>query len=410
MQNIRYLDEKAIVFIQSTLFIVLLGSLTAFDPLSIDMYLPAFPAIQKDLLTDYSMVQLSLSSFFIGMSLGQLIYGPLADRWGRKRPLLVGMTLFLMATILCGFAQDIKVLIAMRVLQAFGGCAGMVITRAIVRDVFDSKKMVNFFSSLALVMGLAPILAPTLGGLILVFLNWRYIFFSLAVLNFLCLIFILFKIPETHPQPDKELSFKKVFSTYKDLLKDRDFVGYSLPDSFVRAGMFAYIAASPFVFMEIYHIPTKYYGWLFGANAFGLIVCSQLNRILIQKMSSDQILRKVRPMTFMAASCLLILPMIWDSVFFVIGPLFFYLCTLGLIGPNSGALVLSKQGHRAGMASAMFGTIQWMAAMFTSFLVSHFHNGSIYPMTITMFLCAAVSWGGSYFLINKKSKLSESQI
>ena len=145
MQNIRYLDKKAIVFIQSTLFIVLLGSLTAFDPLSIDMYLPAFPAIQKDLSTDYSMVQISLSSFFIGMSLGQLIYGPLADRWGRKRPLLVGMTLFLIATVLCGLAQDIKVLIALRVLQAFGGCAGMVITRAIVRDVFDSKKMVNFF-------------------------------------------------------------------------------------------------------------------------------------------------------------------------------------------------------------------------------------------------------------------------
>lgn len=398
MENTYKLDEKSLKFINSIFFVVLLGSLTAFDPLSIDMYLPAFPAIKADLNTTMAQVELSLSSFFIGMSLGQLIYGPLADRYGRKKPLIWGMMIYMIATLLCAITKSIHLLIAMRVFQAFGGCAGMVITRAIVRDVFEPKKMTNFFSSLALVMGLAPILAPSIGGLIITHSTWRTIFYVLFAANIICFTAIVLFMPETHKNPTKELKFKNILSTYFDLLKDKHFIGYTIPDSFIRAGMFAYIAGSPFVFMEIYHIEAKHYGQIFGLNALGLIAASQLNRLLIKKYSSEQILKSIRPITLIAAILIFVLPRFFDSVIFLMIPLFMYLFTLGLIGPNSSSVVLSNQGHRAGMASAMYGTIQWGTAIITTVLVSSFHNGTIYPMTGTMLLCAIISLLGFNFL------------
>jgi DHA1 family bicyclomycin/chloramphenicol resistance-like MFS transporter len=402
MEKSLKLDAKSLVFIHSTLFIVLLGSLTAFDPLSIDMYLPAFQKIQAELHTSYSMVELSLSSFFIGMSLGQLVYGPLADRFGRKIPLLGGMLIYMLATFACAFSPNIETLIVLRMFQAFGGCAGMVITRAIVRDVFDSKKMANFFSSLSLVMGLAPILAPTIGGFIISISNWRVIFYLLGSLNAICFFAILFFMPETHLNRLKEIKFKQILKTYFELLTDKRFIGYTLPDSFIRAGMFAYIAGSPFVFMELYHIPSKYYGWIFGFNALGLISASQFNRVLIKKFDSDQILRMIRPITTVAAIVLFTLPFLTHSIFGVILPLFCFLFTLGVVGPNSGALVLAHQGNRAGMASALYGTIQWGTAILTSFLVSYLHNGTIIPMTGVILGCALISLFGFQILIGKQ--------
>jgi DHA1 family bicyclomycin/chloramphenicol resistance-like MFS transporter len=249
-------------FTEGRAFVILLGALTAFDPLSIDMYLPAFPRIQKDLGTTYAAVELSLSAFFIGMATGQLVYGPLADRFGRKKPLLFGMLIYMCATLGCAFSTNIAMLILFRVLQAFGGCAGMVITRAIVRDLFDRKRSAHFLSSLMLVMGLAPILAPLIGGYINQAVGWRAIFGLLATANLICMLGIFFLLPETLKVRPSELKLTAIVKTYWDLLCERDFVLFVFPDAAIRAGMFAYIAGSPFVFIEIFHVAPEHYGWV----------------------------------------------------------------------------------------------------------------------------------------------------
>ncbi len=388
-------------FLHSFWFVVLMGSLTAFDPLSIDMYLPAFPEIQTSLHTSYAMVELSLSSFFVGMALGQIFYGPLADRFGRKKPLMAGMLLYLLASLACGFAANIESLIVLRILQAFGGCAGMVVTRAIARDVFEPKKTAHFFSSMTLIFGLAPILAPTVGGSIISFLNWRWIFWILSGANVFCLLAVAFFLPETLRSQRKDVTLAKAFKNYGALLKDRWFIGYTIPDSFLRAGMFAYIAGSPFVFMELFQIQAHHYGWIFGGNALGLVTASQMNRFLLKRMSPDQILRRTRPLTLLAGVGLFTLPLISSSVWAVVIPLFLFIASLGFVGPNSTAMALAHQGHQAGLASALFGTLQWTAAMFSSFLVSRLHNGTLYPMTSVMLGCAFIAVIGFQILVSK---------
>jgi DHA1 family bicyclomycin/chloramphenicol resistance-like MFS transporter len=398
-QELNELQRK---FIHSFWFVVLMGALTAFDPLSIDMYLPAFPNIQAELKTTYSMVELSLSSFFIGMAFGQMVYGPLADRWGRKRPLLAGMSLYLLASLACGFATNIETLIALRILQAFGGCAGMVITRAIARDVFDSKKTAQFFSSMTLIFGLAPILAPSIGGWVITVFNWRWIFWLLGSANLIALLSIVFFLPETHLSHRSDISFKQALQNYARLIRDPWFVGYTIPDSFLRAGMFAYIAGSPFVFMELFHIEAQHYGWIFGGNAVGLVISSQINRHLLKKFTPGQILKTTRPFTLLAGICLFTLPFLTSSIWAVLLPLFLFIASLGFVGPNSTALALAHQGRQAGLASALFGTLQWTVAMFSSFMVSRLHNGTILPMTSVMLTCSLISVFGFWYLVGRR--------
>lgn len=397
-------------FINGPAFVILMGALTAFDPLSIDMYLPAFPTIQNDLGTTISLVELSLSSFFIGMASGQLIYGPLADRFGRKRPLLFGMGLYMLATMGCALSTNIFMLITFRILQAFGGCAGMVVTRAVVRDLFDKKRSAHFFSSMALVMGLAPILAPLMGGYINQALGWRAIFWTLAGANFVCMLSILTFLPETHRAVDATIKVKNIIKGYVSLLKDSGFVGYVAPDAAIRAGMFAYIAGSPFVFIELFHIPQEHFGWIFGTNAFGIIGATQINRFLLRKADSETILRRMLPTAAIASALLFFLPFVIHSQWAVLVPLFFFIMSLGFVGPNSIAGALANQGHRAGMASALYGTLQWSVASFASFLVSRLHNGTMLPMTGVIFGCGIVSFTAFHFLVVRPSRAGLSQV
>ena len=271
--------------------LVLLGALTAFDPLSIDMYLPAFPQIGRDLHAGASLVELSLTSFFIGMTLGQLIYGPLSDHYGRKKPLIAGMTVYLLASFGCAFSRSIHVLILFRVLQALGGCAGMVIARAVVRDLFDKKRVAHIFSILMLVMGLAPILAPLAGGYLSEYFGWRFIFAALGGFCFITLLCAAFFLPETCSASEGRYLFRSTFRAYGELLHDRHFLGYALAGGAIYAGMFAYIAGSPFVLITLFGVRPEHYGWIFGANAVGIISFSQVNRLLLRRFDSEQILR-----------------------------------------------------------------------------------------------------------------------
>lgn len=382
---------KSKSFTDSKGFVVLLGALTAFDPLSIDMYLPAFGDIQREFHTSFDQVELSMSSFFVGMALGQLFYGPLSDRYGRKLPLLGGMILYFFATIGCMFAPNIEIFILMRVLQALGGCAGMVITRAILSDLFDSRKVADFMSSMALVMGLAPILAPTIGGYINNYFGWRAIFGLLAFSNLFCLAAIMALLPETHFKRLHKLNIASTLRSYGQLLKDRMFVGYLIPVTAIRAGMFAYIAGSPFVFIELYGIPKIYYGWIFGLNAMGLVIASQINRVLLKRYSIDEVLKYTIAIAASASLVVFLGPMVSSLASVLLISIFIFIATLNFVTPNGMAGALAGQGHRAGTASALFGCMQWGLASVSSFMVSHFHNGTSLPMTGTILGCGLLS-------------------
>lgn len=388
--------------------IVLLGALGAFDPISIDMYLPAFPKIGQDLHAGPSMVELSLTSFFIGLAVGQLIYGPLSDHLGRRKPLLAGMTVYFFACFGCALAHDIRALILFRVLQALGGCAGMVVTRAIVRDLFDKQRAAHIFSIMILVSGLAPILAPIAGGYLAEYFGWRSIFYVLGGFCFLALASTALFLPETHHPSRKEISLGAIGNTYRELFHDRHFLGYALAGGAIYAGMFAYIAGSPFVLITLFGVAPQHYGWIFGMNAIGIVGFAQLNRLLLRRFDSESILRVMIRCSALFAMALFLAALTIarrELVAFLV-PLFLFIAVNGLIFPNSSAAAMAHQGHRAGTASSLLGTLQWSIACLSSFLVSFLHNGTALPMVGVML---AAGTGGALLLqivSSRETKLS----
>lgn len=381
-------------------FILILGALSAFGPLSIDMYLPAFPRIAADFGVTVSTVELSLSAFFIGLSLGQLFYGPAADRFGRKPPLLVGLTIYVLASIGCAFAPSIEWLIALRFLQALGSCAGMVISRAVVRDLFDARESARVFSLLLLVMGLAPILAPLFGGWLIGVGSWHGIFAVAAVFAATVAAVVTVGLPETRG-PDPDYRWGRVFHVYFDLLRDPGFVRYAVAGGLAQAGLFAYITGSPFVFIELFGIAPRHYGWFFGLNAVGLIGLSQWNGRLLKTTTPERILRWSSPLLAAVGAALAVLGAAGATMIPVLGALFFYMAVMGMIFPNTTALALAMQGHRAGAASALLGALQFVAATTASMVVSASHATSAFPMAATVGACGALS-----FLILPRSRRS----
>ena len=378
--------------------VVLLGSLTALDPLSIDMYLPAFPEIQRSFGVDYSTVALSLSTFFVGLALGQLVYGPLTDRFGRKRPLGIGMGLYFLSSLGCAFSKNIELFILFRVIQAFGGCSGMVISRAIVRDLFGKQRTAQIFSTLMLVMGLAPMLAPLAGGYLTRFFGWPSIFITLAGLSLVSCAFSQWLLPETLAASSRSsMTLGSSLKSYLEMFRDRSFIRYCLPGGIIRAGMFAYIAGSPFVFIQLLHVPYDRYGWIFGANALGLIVASQFNSLLLKRWDMEVILKSVILACALFGVAVLVLPLSTSNLWALLVPLFLFIASLGLIGPNSAAGALAHQGHRAGMASALYGALQWAFAFFSSLLMGRVHDGTSFPMRAIIAACGCLSlfvfWG-----------------
>jgi DHA1 family bicyclomycin/chloramphenicol resistance-like MFS transporter len=368
---------------------LILGALTAFGPLSIDMYLPSLPTIAREFQTDTATAQLSLSLFFVGLAAGQALYGPIADRYGRKRPLLVGCALYALASIACALAMSIESLIALRLAQAIGGCAGMVIARSAVRDLFDERNSARMYSFLMLVMGLAPITAPLIGGQLLVVFGWRAIFWLLSGFGLLCLLMVMFGLPETLPEERRtRAGLGQALATYGRLLADRRFMGYALAGGFVSAGMFAYISGSPFVFIELYGVAPQNYGWIFGANALGLVIVSQINRRLLVHYRSESILAATLAV---AAAAGLLLALVATTGFGgLVGlliPLFCCIASVGLVGPNSAAAAMAPHGRVAGSASALLGTLQFAVGAVAGALVGAFYNGTAVPMADVIAAC-----------------------
>ena len=375
--------------------VLLLGLLTAFGPLSIDMYLPAFPAIAREFEVGIAQVQYTVAAYMGGLALGQLLYGPLADQYGRKPYLLAGLALYALASLGCATSTSVASLVGWRVLQAGGGCAGAVLGFAIVRDEFAGNQAARIFSTMLLVMGVAPILAPTMGSVVVAHTSWRLIFGVLAGLAALTSAAVALGLPETLPAARRNpQAVRRAFHTYALLLRDRTFVGYSLTSGLVLGAMFAYIAGSSFVFTQLYGLSTPQYGLLFGLNASGLIAASQLNNWLLRRYSFAQLLRGVTWVALLAGLALWGLARTgWGGLYGLEAPLFAVVSCVGLAAPNATAGALQRHGAHAGSAAALLGTLSYCCGTLAALATSALADGTAQPMALVMAACGGLACG-----------------
>ena len=368
------------------ILILTLGSVIAIGPLAIDMYLPAFSEIAKDFNADESLVQLSLTTYFLGIAFGQLLYGPIIDRFGKKPPLIFGLFLFTISSIACCFVDNINQLILLRLFQALGACAGTVVSRSIVRDLFSPQESGRVFSHLMLVMGIAPIVAPMLGSFLLLKFSWKAIFIFLGLFGIFCLLISYLIIPETKgANKDEKISY--AFRKYYGILHDKNFVICTLSGGFMMAGLFAYITGSPFTYLEFFGLSSQNYSFLFAINAVGFISASQINARLLKKFSMEKVLEKMFFLPAIAGFILIILGLNEASFWPVTVTIFIYIFSIGAITPNTVALGLANQEVHSGSAAALLGTLQFILAALASFLVSKLHNGGLIPMTFIVGIC-----------------------
>jgi DHA1 family bicyclomycin/chloramphenicol resistance-like MFS transporter len=374
-------------------FILLLGLLDAFGPLGIDMYLPAFPEIERDLHVRGGMMQLTLSLFLAGLAVGQLVCGPISDRVGRRRPLLFGSAAFAVASVICAFTRSIEALILARFVMGLAGATGMVIARAVVRDSFEEADSARIYSLLMLVIGIAPIISPSVGGWLMTLGGWGSIFWALAAFACACGVAVAVDLPETHP-PDRRTrdTAAALGRRYAEMILDRRFMGYALPVGLALGSIFAYVASAPSLFMQFYGLSPNAFSLIFAFNAVGLIGAAQVNRRLTRRYDTHAILRAA---TVANAATALLLPVLaWTGaggfpVFFA--AIFVCLATIGLILPNATAAAMAPFPHQAGAASALLGTLQFAVGAATGAIVGVFHDGTGLPMALTVAACGALS-------------------
>ena len=341
-------------------FTLLLGLIMAIGPLSIDLYLPAFPQMTREFGVVDGQIQYTLSVYLLGLALGQALYGPLADKYGRKWPLLVGLGLYIAAALLCAFAPSVGFLILARGLQALGGAAGAVITSSVVRDRYQGKAAASLFSTLILIIGVAPAIAPSLGTWLLTLLPWRMLFVALAVFAGAALVASALWLPETHPPSQRAgVRLRDTAQVYGALIGRRAFIMYSLASGFTFGALFAYVSGSPFLFLQNLKTAPALYAVLFGVNALGMVLASQINRALLGRFEPAQISRWAGRALLGVGVVLLVTAAMHVLSVPLLAALFFALmCCAGMLMPNNTALALSSVSERVGSAAALNGTIQ----------------------------------------------------
>ncbi|WP_328507385.1 multidrug effflux MFS transporter [Streptomyces sp. NBC_00391] len=375
---------------------LILGGLTATPPLAMDMYLPALPEVTNSLHTPATTVQLTLTACLAGMALGQLLIGPMSDRFGRRRPLLLGLAVYIVATALCALAPTIETLVAFRLVQGLAGSAGIVIARAVVRDLYDGDAMARFFSNLMLISGVAPIVAPLIGGQILRVTDWRGVFVVLTAIGIALLAVVWARLPETLTPADRHGGgIGETLGAMRGLLTDRIFMGYVLAGGFAFAALFAYISASPFVIQEIYGASPQTFSLLFGVNSVGLVIVGQINgKILVGRVSLDKVFAVGLTIVALSATALLLMSL---GVFGEVGltpvaaALFVLMSAMGVTLPNTQALALMRVRHAAGSASALLGTSSFLIGAIASPLVGVAGEDTAVPMAVVQLASTLVA-------------------
>jgi DHA1 family bicyclomycin/chloramphenicol resistance-like MFS transporter len=375
-----------------------LGGLTALTPLSMDMYLPAMPEVTDALHSPASTVQLTLTACLAGMALGQLVVGPLSDRFGRRRPLLTGMLVYVLATAVCAFASSVELLIGFRLLQGLAGAAGIVISRAIVRDLYDGVEMARFFATLMLISGAAPIIAPLIGGQVLRLTDWRGVFVVLTVIGALLTLVAWRWLHETLPPEERHTGgTSTTFAAMRGLVADRPFTGYVLTGSFAFAALFTYVTASAFVIQDIYGASPQTFSLLFGLNSIAVIGVGQLNgQVLVGRVDMDKVLGVGLAVIVLASAALLVmaggvfgeagLPAVSAALFVLMG-------AMGVVMPNTNALALTRTRYAAGSASALLGTTTFLVGALLSPLGAVAGEGTAVPMAVTQLTCSLAAAG-----------------
>ena len=371
--------------------IIILGILSAFAPFTTDTYLPGFHAMAKDFGVGIGLIELTLSLFFLGLAVGQLFYGPVIDAIGRRRPLFVGVILYILATTVCLFTHNIHLLIAMRFLQALGGCSGMLIGRAILNDLFDALENARAQSLLMVVMMLGPILAPILGGFLIAHFGWRSVFVFMLAFGVVCALLVALFIPETLAAEDRQpLHLTGILRTWTTLLRKPQFTIPTLVGACAQACMFAFITGSSFVFINLHGVSTQQYGLLFALIALALIVGAQLNRVALRIWSPAKLLSFAQILN-LAAGALLVAAVPTSSLIALLVPLWLCVLSLGFSGADSVALAMSGCRENSGSGSSLIGLLQFAGAFAVSSLIASAQNGTALPMTISIAACASVA-------------------
>ena len=383
-------QEKAVY---SNAWILLLASLTALGPLSIDMYLPALPEMANDFGVSTQMVANSLPAYFLGLAIGQLIYGPVSDRIGRKKPLYFGLSLYIIASLLCVFANSEWSLIAARVLQALGGCVGVVIARAAIRDRLDMQASAQAFASMMIVTTIAPIIAPSLGALVLSFSSWHSIFGFLMVVGLGSLCCVHFFFEETlDPKRRLKLNFNQVLNLYGAILQDSSFRRPMFVGCFAGAVLFCYISASAAILMDGYGLGQQVFAYAFGANAVGIMLFSTLNKHLAQKLNVFQRLKLGSFLQLAGVGLLLVAgSMTHAPLYIVCAGMFLAVAAIGFTGPNAMAIAMSEQGARAGTASAIMGSMQFGCGLLCGVILNFLLWSVLLNMAIVMAIFVALA-------------------
>ncbi|MCH1624144.1 multidrug effflux MFS transporter [Fredinandcohnia sp. SECRCQ15] len=382
----------------------ILGSLTAFGPLSIDMYLPGLPRLTDELHTSTSVAQLSLTACLVGLALGQLFVGPLSDSKGRRKPLIIALVIYSIASLLCAFSPSIWILIFLRLLQGASGAAGIVIARASVRDMYSGTELTKFFALLMLVNGAAPILAPIVGGQLLHFVTWRGVFIVLFVIGLLMWFAVTFWLPETLPTNRRSSGdLKHTLLTFKTLVMDKEFMSFAFTQGLISAAMFAYISGSPFVLQDIFGVSPQMFSVIFAINGVGIIIASQITGRLAGKVADIKMFFFGLWMAAFGGALLLIVVLIGLGIIFVIPALFLVVSSVGIVGTTSFSLAMQKQGETAGSAAALLGLLPFIFGAIAAPLVGIGGSQTAVPMAIVIAVCdiGAIAF---FTIMNNKNK------
>ena len=380
--------------------VLMLGTLTALGALAIDMYLPALPAIAAGFQASEAAAQQTVAVFLIGLALGQLVYGPLSDRYGRRVPILVGVALYVAGSVGCMLAPSMSVLTGFRVLQALGACGGMVLARAVIRDRFAPSEVLHVLSLLMLVLGVAPILAPLLGGWLLLVGNWRLIFGVQVAVGLMVGAAVLLTLPESRSaETAAHARSESPLASYAALLRERLIRAYVLAGAFSGAALFTYISSSPDVLIVQHHVPPEAFGWVFGANAVGLIGATQINARLARRTPADRILRRALAAA-LAAACLMLLSAVTGigGLWGILVPLFLVMASLGFSQSNAGAEAMKIDARRAGATASLTGAASFGAGSLAAAVASWLRDGTAVPMAAVILTSLAVALGALWLL------------